>query len=154
MTLIDGAEAPIIRHNEGQRPENTLSSKNIEYPKRTGRVSPKIRSTQRVYILPFVQVTIMTQTKRKGQILFAPRCPTGKRIECSAARKIQDVKRNALFQIIVAKFLGEKTPMFKNQVVAMAGRVLGLMMITSRTTVEMFGIMENRKNEIQKYREK
>lgn len=52
MKLIDGSTVPVIRHYERQRPTDTLSPKNVEYPKRTARVSLKLRYTQCVYIPP------------------------------------------------------------------------------------------------------
>lgn len=84
---------------------------------------------------------IVTQTEQDGQILVSPRYPTGKRMECSAARAIQDVKHNVPFQIIVANFSGEKKHVFKNRVVTMAEGVLRLMMATTKTAGETLRIV-------------
>lgn len=59
MKTIDGSTVSIIRHYDRERPTNSLIPEKSEFPKRLGRVSPKICSTQRVYIPPFSQGLII-----------------------------------------------------------------------------------------------
>lgn len=70
-------------------------------------------------------------------------------MECSAAREIQDVSRNILFQSIVANFSGEMKLVSRNRVVTMAERTPRLMMARTKTTGEMLGIVENHENRIE-----
>lgn len=71
---------------------------NAECSNYKGLVTLKIRFTQRVQIPPFSQAMVTVQSEQAGQILLAPKFPTAKRMECSAARGIQDVNRNVPFK--------------------------------------------------------
>lgn len=139
-----------MRHYEKQQPKNTLFPTNAECSKRTGRISAEHQFTQRVYISPFRQLMIIRQTEPEDQMLVAPRHPIRKRMECSAARGIQYVKRDVPFQKIISNFSGETRLISKNQVVATAKRMSRLMMPTTKTTGEMVEIMKRRENEMAK----
>lgn len=108
VELVDGSTLPIVRHYCKQRSAVTKSSKVFSFSERKGRVSPQIRSTQRVRVSPLSQAMITVQAERECQILVTPRTPAAKRIKCSAACKIQNVKRHEPFRILVANDTGEK----------------------------------------------
>lgn len=117
VKLIDASTVPIVRHDEKQRLVATKNTKVVSFPKRKGRVPPKI---QRVRDCPFSQTLIRVQTKQKGLILFTLKTPSGKRIKCSAARRIQNVMCDVPFRVTIANLNREKNMISKNQIVAMA----------------------------------
>lgn len=84
-----------------QRSVDTIDGKCFKHK---GHAFLKIQSTQRVRMPLFSQAIISVRTEREGFIIAKSRQCTRKRMECSAAWETQDVKRNALFCIIVTKW--------------------------------------------------
>lgn len=70
-------------------------------------------------ILPISQGMIAVQTEREGPVHLKPKTPTSKRMDCSAARKTENVKCNVAFGITVPNSTSKTKLVFKDRVVAM-----------------------------------
>lgn len=144
VELVDASTVPTVRQYRKQRLTVTKNTKFVLFLSRNEFVSHKIRSTQHVRIPPFSQFVITVQTEQENLILDAPKTPTGNQMECSAACKNQDIKRNESFRIIVASSTGKKKNISKSQGVTIAETPPTLKLATKKTAGEMLGMIENR----------
>lgn len=136
----------VILHYEEKRSGNTLSSENVRFLNRTGRVSSKTLSTQRVYLLLFSQAIIAVQTERKGPLLIAPTPFIWKLMNYRVALLVLDSKRNVPIYVIFANYTNRKIA-FKNQLVATNEGLPRSMKATTEIAEEILGILENREFE-------
>lgn len=96
---------------------------------------------------------LTAQTELEKLILGTPRHHSKKLIKCSAARQIQDVKRNVPFRTIVANFGGKKKESSKNQKVAKAKGTPKFIMPTKEATEKTLRRTETSEHESKHWRE-
>lgn len=90
------------------REQQSASTTYWKFSKRDGRVSLKIQYTRRVLIPLFSQTMLTVQTVQEWLVLVTSKHQTWRSVACSVARRIQHIKHNVLFRVIVASFTGAK----------------------------------------------
>lgn len=131
VKLADGSNVPVICHYRNQQLLNSSDSKNVQFPKRFGWVLSNNQSPRQMNFSLFSQAFITVLTERGGRILVDPECFYRERMECIAAREIQEIKSNVLIHMLVGDCLRKEELIFKHYVVTISEREAGLMLPTN-----------------------
>lgn len=108
VEIVNVSTVHIVRHYGKQRSATSTDSKIVHFLKRKERDSTKIRFTQHMRISPARRAMITVRKEWECLVFATPKTQTGKPTECSAASKIQGIKRNVPFRIMVAYITAEK----------------------------------------------